>query len=351
MWEFFREDGNCAYIKDGDISYKNCSNNLVISSQNKNRFVDLKDSFVFIEGSNTEITPISDIPNVLQKASKVLYNQKIHYNIPKVVWDRENLAEKDIEKLKKEIKKNYGIEPKDFSTIRNGIFYFKLGDKEYVLKFRGKDKKRAELLSHITESIPNYFPINFHRIDNLDFTFEIGEELYGLEEFIGDTDIKTRDLEYFALLGNNIGLLHNHFSDFIDRNKEVKRVLFSMGSYNESSMISIYLDLLRDKQKHEVLLSELEKIIYNHENNVFLSRGLIHGDLNHSNLKWCGKNPKIIDNETIKNSARLNEFESALFLEGHMEKPKYIKNSLKIIIDEYNLSSKNPLSTKEIANL
>lgn len=341
MWEFFREGSNHAYIRNGNVSFDNCVNTLVISSSSKNRFVNLRDSFVLINGNYEEVFPISDVQNAVLRSQEVLYGQKVHYNIPKFIWINENLTKKDIEKLREEIEKKYGIKPKDIfqfdnkTNKKNGIFYFKGEDgREYVLKFRGKNKEKAEIISVISENIPDYFPTNFHRIDNPDFTFEIGNELYGLEEFIVTEEIKIRNLEYFSSLGFHIGILHYHFSDFERENKEVKRILFSIGSYNKSTMIALYLDLLRDEQKHEFLLSELEKIIHNSIG--IIPRSLIHGDLNYSNLIWNGKNPKIIDNEAIRVSTRLDEFVPALLLEGKMEIPKYIEGSLKTILSSHN---------------
>ena len=158
-------------------------------------------------------------------------------------------------------------------------------------------------------------------------------------------------MRYFSLLGGHIGLLHNHFSNFLKRNKWIKEVLAPIGSRtSESNLISFYFDLATGKTNNTVLLSELERIIEKDLDTQMRSLpiALIHGDLNHSNLIWQENNPKIVDSETIKHSSRLNEFESPLLFGGNMEKPRYIKGSLEVMAYSYNQSSKVPLSKEEI---
>src|SRR3989344_1146916 len=356
-WNFFRQGDNQSYV-GGNISYLgDCRNNLIISPYRNNKLVNVRNAFIFIEDFYVEISPISDISNVINKGKKVLSNQKINYNIPNAVFERENLIEKNKDELKDEVKQRYRIKIKEISMIscgrtNNGMYYIRGGDgKEYVLKFRGRDKERAELLPQITQSITGSFRLNFRRKDNGNFTFEIGNELWGLEEFVRGSHQKLRDLRYFSLLGVHIGLLHNHFSNFLKRNKWIKEVLAPIGSRtSESNLISFYFDLATGKTNNTVLLSELERIIEKDLDTQMRSLpiALIHGDLNHSNLIWQENNPKIVDSETIKNSSRLNEFESPLLFGGNMEKPRYIKGSLEVMAYSYNQSSKVPLSKEEI---
>ena len=359
-WNFFRQENNHAYVHGG-ISYEgDCKNNVIISPYRTNRLVNVKDAFIFVGDLFIEVSPISDISNAINKGKRKLSNQEINYYIPKSVFERENLGEKDIEDLKREIAQRYRIKselvfPINSERTKNCIYYVKGEDeKEYVLKFRGRDKERAEILSQIAENIPNYFPTNFRRRDSASFTFEIGEELYGLEEFIRDVSPKTRDLRYFSLLGAHMGLLHGQFSSFIDSNKESEKVLVLTGEYTtESNLVSLYLDLSRNESGHRFLLSELERIIEEKLDDRMDSfpKGLIHRDLNHSNLIWRGDNFKIVDSETINIFSRLHEFESPLLFRGDMEKPIYTKNSLSIIVHAYNQSGKVPLSKEEIRML
>ncbi len=240
----------------------------------------------------------------------------------------------------------------DCEKTNNRMYHIKDNcEKEYVLKFRGRNKERVDLLSKIAQEIPDFFPLNFCRKDNGNFTFEICGELYGLEKFVKTSYQKQRNLEYFSSLGNHIGLLHNHFSNFLRKNKEVKRLLISSGSnVSESNFISFYLDLANNERRNIILLSELKNIIKKDLVNKIktLPVSLVHGDLNYSNLIWQKKNFKIVDSETIKNSTRLSEFEAPLLFEGNMAKPKYIKNSLEVMVHAYNQSSEMPLSKEEI---
>ena len=267
-WNFFRQENNHAYVK-GEVFYqKDCKNNVLISPYRNNRLINVTDAFIFVDDSFIEISPISNILNAINKGKRELSSQEINYHIPKTVFERENLIEKDVEELKREIKEKYGIKPKEISMIcsgrtKNGIYYVKgENGEEYVLKFRGKDKEKAELLSQIAENIPNYFPPNFRREDSLDFTFEIGNELYGLEGFIRGTPLKSKNINYFSLLGTHMGLLHNQFSDFIKNNKIAGELLNSIEEHtSESNLISLYLDLSKEELEHKPLLSRLEEII------------------------------------------------------------------------------------------
>jgi len=356
-WNFFRHGDNHSYV-GGNVAYgEDCRNNLIISKYRYNRLANVRNAFILAEKDYVEISPISDISNAINKGEKSLSNKEIKYNIPRTVFERENLTEKDLEELQKETGQIYGVELSEISMfnsekINNRLYYLKgIDGKEYVLKFMGRNKKRAELLPKITQSIVNYFPLNFRRKDNGNFTFNVGDELYGLEEFVSGSHQKLRNLKYFSLLGSHMGLLHNHFSNFSSRNNWIEDVLAPTGSStSESNLISCYFDLAADKTQNTVLLSELEKIIEKDLDNQVSSfpRALIHGDLNNSNLIWQENNPKIVDSETIKYANRLNEFESSLLFGGNMTKPRYIKNSLKVMTCSYNQSSEAPLSNEEI---
>jgi len=357
-WNFFRQGDNHAYVK-GEISYQgNCKNTVIISSHKCNKLVNVKNAFVFVNESFVEVSPISNMKNAINKGKKKLSNQVINYNIPTVVFERENLIEKDLDDLERKLNQMYGVKTKKFSTLNskssNGIFHILTNDgKEYVLKFRGRNKETIEILSQIAETIPDYFPTNFRRKDNKEFTFKIGSELYGLEEFIQNISPKTRDIKYFSLLGNHIGILHKHFSDFIKNNKVAEKQLTLMSNYiNESNFISLYLDLSTDRSKHKLLLIELERLIDEELVKQYSSqKQLIHGDLNYSNLIWQKDNFRIIDTETFKISNRLSEFYSPLLFKGQMERPVYVRNSLNAIVNGYNHSAEIPFSKNDTTTL
>ena len=79
-----------------------------------------------------------------------------------------------------------------------------------------------------------------------------------------------------------------------------------------------------------------------------LSRGLIHKDLNHSNILWPDRfTPKIIDLETLGNSIRINDFVSPLLFLGNMAKPEYLLGGIGNIVNAYDKTSRIPLSEDE----
>lgn len=355
-WNFFRQGNNHAYT-EGNVFYEGeCNNTLIISPYKENKLTRVKDAFIVIGKNSVKVFPIKDVPNAINLGKMLLINKKINYNIPQAVFERENLIEKDTNQLKSEIMQKYDIKLKEISMIncgrtKNGVYHLIAENgKEYVLKFRGRNKEKAEFLPQIAKNIPDYFPINFLRKDKSEFTFKLGDELYGLEEFIKNLSPKRKNLEYLSLMGKHVGLLHNYFNDLVKKDKRINKIFdYKKGPISESNLISIYLDLWINESENKNLLSELERIIYKDLNNKMDSfpKKLIHHDLNHSNLVWIGNNPKIIDSETIKNSIRINEFESPLLFGGNMERPHYLKNSLKIFVNSYDKYSETPLSEEE----
>ena len=354
-WNFFRQENNHAYVK-GDVFYQgDCRNNVLISPYRNNRLVNVRNAFVFVGDSFIEVSPISDISNAINKGKRKLSNQEIDYHIPKAVFERENLIEKDPDYVTREMKRRYGVESKKISMIPStskmgGIYSIEGKDgHKYILKYRAKNKERAELVSIITGSVPDFFPRIYHRVDNLDYTFEMEDGWYGLESFFEGSS-KEKNLDYFSLLGEHIDLLHQQLADFSQNNKNLERVLFSEEGYlRESSFVSIYLDLATKTPKHNFLLSELEKIIDKDFSSRIdsLPKFLIHRDLNQSNILWINEKPKIIDPESIMISTRIREFIPALVLGENRSRPQYIEGSLLKLINSYNKSGKNSLSHEE----
>src|SRR3989344_6941833 len=108
-WDFFRQQNNYAYIC-GKIHYKEeCRNNLVISPYKNNELSNVNNAFVFVGNSFIEISPITNISNAIHKGEMKLSHRKINYHVPKTVYERENLLEKDFEKLKRKIKQKYKL--------------------------------------------------------------------------------------------------------------------------------------------------------------------------------------------------------------------------------------------------
>ncbi len=356
-WDFFRTDNNHAYVK-GKVFYEgDCKNNLIISPySNSNRLVNVQNAFVFVGDSFIEVAPISDIPNAVDKGRRELSNQKINYNIPELVSQRENLNEKDLNNLKKIVMKIYGINVKHISSIPSkdklgGIYYIESENKqEYVLKYKGRSKKYAELLSQITNSIPNLFPKVYPKLNEKGYSFEINDAWYGLESFIKGK-IKERDLNYFSEVGKLIGELHNELSLFSKNNNPLSTIMDSKDMHlSHSNIASAYLDLVITDKKHNFLVSELEKLIstdFISEIHLLPSL-LIHRDLNNSNILWENRNPKIVDSESIKISKRINEFIPALILKGNRNRPNYVPGSLSKIINASNSFIGNEMSEEEI---
>jgi len=197
------------------------------------------------------------------------------------------------------------------------------------------------------ESIPDFFPKIYSRTDNFGYTSDMIDGWYGLESFIKGFN-KERNLDYFSLLGGYINLLHQQLDSF-SRSNNLESLISEDSYLSESNIASIFLDLLINSQKHDFLLSEIEKIIA--ENLSFkiksLRKSLIHRDLNQSNILWIRETPKIIDSESIRIATRINEFIPALILKGNRNRPNYIKGSLSTLINSYNKVGRNILSKDE----
>jgi Ser/Thr protein kinase RdoA (MazF antagonist) len=147
-----------------------------------------------------------------------------------------------------------------------------------------------------------------------------------------------------------MGKLHNSFSFFLSKNPGLAEKLQRRDSFNEASIISIYLDLMKNNtNKHRFLVDSLDESLISGFFRVLskLPYALIHRDLNRSNIFWDMNNPKIVDSESIGIYRRLEEFIAPLLLGENMARPNYIKDSLERIVENYNDSINNPLSQEE----
>ncbi len=359
-WDFFRKGSNHAYVNGGAVYYENCRNNLIISFYKNNKLSNIKNAFIVLGNSHVYVTPIFNLKEIIRYGKKILSSNIINYNIPESVFKRENLSRKHLTDIYGFIKDKYGIKSREIKPIfsvrtKEGIYHIKdINGHEYVMKYRGREKEQAELLSLILATIPNYFP-NIHPLDgNPRYTFEIGDELYGLEDYIKGDSLKMGELEYLSLLGPHIKLLHQELENFSNKKTDIEKILSSKGrDINESDIASIYLDLSTNSQKHDFLLLELNQIIDKNLKEILksLPSSLIHRDLNHSNILWMDGKPKIVDPETIGFSMRINEFIAPLLLRENMERPSYFEGGISKLIGSYNESNKNPLSKDEISVL
>lgn len=352
---FYRNGDNHAYIP-GIISYNGeCRNNLILSAYNETCLDSISNSLVLFGNFGKKILPLSQAENYLRSIQRILSKKKINYHVPETVLTRENLGEKNLYELKDQVSSLYGLEletitPLNSARTKNGIYLVKdRGDKKYVLKFRGRNKEKAELLAEIALSIPTYFPINLLQKNKQEFAFNLGGEFYGLEEFIEEKQIFPRETIYFTCLGKHIGLLHNELAKFLSLHDSEKSILKSKSfSLNESNLSSLYIDVMTKYGDNNLTL-KLEEIMNQKLNlsNLNLQKQLVHGDLNHSNLIWQGLNPKVVDSESISYSLKVDEFESPLLFGGNMQPPEYIKGSLSSILKAYNKTSLSPISKEE----
>jgi hypothetical protein len=356
-YDFFRERDNHAYIQRGSISYEgDCNNNLIVSSQPKNKLVNVRNAFIFSGESHVEIMPVFKLQEVIGRGRKVLVGKTIKYHIPERVLKRENLPEADFDRISREIKDNYGIESTDIRLVnpgrsRNGIYLAigKRGDK-FILKYRGEDKEKAELISRILAHIPYYFPEIYPRADgSRSYTIEIEKTAYGLEDFVEADNQKEINLDYFSLVGNHIALLDMQLSNFTRKNRNLEKILTRSEYVTESNIASLYLDLAQNNEYHNCLLSYLNDIVNSGLSDKIrtLPDFLIHRDLNHSNILWRGNQPIIVDSESIGFYKRVNEFIAPLLLWENMGRPNYLDSALPKLINAYNKSSENPLSARE----
>jgi len=353
---FYRDGSNHAYI-NGKVSYEgDCKNSLIISPYKNHHLFNVKDAFIFVGNSFVEVSPIFDTSNIINKGRRILNNIQIIYYVPMSVHDRETIVEKDAEQIRELVREKYGTDIRSVSSIhsrfRNGGVYY-LEDKRgerYVFKHKGKIQERAELLSTIANENPRFFPRAIRRIDEAGYTTEIDGRFYGLDFFI-EGETKGRDMPYFFILGEFIQRLHQHLDSYSKKHKNLEQVLTSEDLFlNESSMTSVYLDLLMRGTEYDCLLFQLERMV---DDSLIsrirkLSKQLIHRDLNQSNILWANEGGRIIELKSLGFSARINEFPPALLLKGNRNTPKYFKGSLAALVESYNQSCANPLSETEL---
>lgn len=356
LFNFQRKQSSHGYTSGEILSFNgSCGNNLIISTYKLNFFKNIRNAFIVANEDGVEISPISNIWNAISKGNRILCG-KINYSIPSRVLSRENLPPIDIGQLKEELNVKYGLVAEDINPLlegrsNNGVYVLAQGKSKFILKYRGDNEERAESISQVLGSIEDYFPRIFPRIDKTEgYTIKIGENYFGLESFIEEKERPDLSIGYFPLLGNHMGKLHNSFSFFLSKNPGLAEKLQRKDSFNEASIISIYLDLMKNNpNKHGFLVDSLDEIL---REDFFgslskLSDALIHRDLNRSNIFWNMNNLKIVDSESIGIYRRLEEFIAPLLLGDNMARPNYIKDSLERIVENYNDSINNPLSQEE----
>jgi len=356
LFNFQRKQSNHGYTSGETLFFNgDCNNNLIISTYESNFFKNVRNAFVLANEEGVEISQISNIWDAISKGNRIL-SGKINYFIPKRVLSRENLPSIDIEQLNEELKIKYGLVVGDINPLlegrsKNGIYILTQGKSKFVLKYRGNNEERAESISQVLGSIEDYFPRVFPRIDKTEsYTIKIGENYFGLEEFIEEKEKPDLNVDYFSLLGDHTGRLHNSFSFFLSENPILAERLQRKDSFNEASIISVYLDLMNNNpSKNGFLIDSLDEILMKGfvEFLPKLPNALIHRDLNWSNIFWDTNKPKIVDSESIGIYRRLEEFIAPLLLGENMARPNYAKGSLERMIENYNDSINEPFIKEE----
>jgi len=357
-WNFFREGSNHAYLSNGAIFYEGiCKNNLIISSRENNSLNDLKDSFIFSNGKKIEVFPISDFEKIKKRSLETIAEGEINYNTPLAVKRREKLFDHDLDRVKVILEKSYGINPSEINLISSGrtklgkYFVRDVEGRGYVFKYKGIDKKGMESNSAIIFELDSYFPKIHKRIDKSSaYGINIGDGIYGLENFIVGNSNKKRDLDYIKKVGKTIAFLHNHLNNSKIFKLDVPK---REEDFSESNLSSMYLDIVKDNPKSHPLIPFVQELIDIGFSNRMrqLPERLIHGDVNRSNVIERENDLLIIDSENFGFDKRLKEFVPPLLLKGDNSEPEYLKRSLPRIIRQYNKYSQEPLSEKEISIL
>ncbi len=356
LFNFQRKQSNHGYTSGETLFFNgDCGNNLIISTYESNLFKNVRNAFVLANEDRVEISPIANIWDAISRGNRIL-SGKINYFIPQRVLSRENLPSVDIEQLKEELKIKYGFVTMNINPLlegrsKNGTYILTQGKSKFVLKYRGNNEERAESISQVLGSIEDYFPRVFPRIDKTkSYTIKIGENYFGLEEFIEAKEKPDLNVDYFSLLGDHTGRLHNSFSFFLSENPSLTERLQRRDSFNEASIISVYLDLMNNNpNKNRFLVDFLDEILRKGfvEFLPKLPKALIHRDLNWSNIFWDTNKPKIVDSESIGIYRRLEELIAPLLLGENMARPNYAKGSLERMMENYNDSISEPLIQEE----
>lgn len=356
QWNFYREKDNHVYSLKNDFK-KNSKNknSLIISNNPQNYTKKMTNSAIIINGNNIQTFPISEIEKILEEGRKVISEEEINYNLPNNLFIKESLSEINSEELSN-IMTRYGIRVKDtvpIKTRRGGTRIYKItsnGGEKFIFKYQGRDLNKFESQSEISRKMNN-FSKNIPLIGEKGFSVNIGGNIYSLETFIEGGEFSGDKMKYFSKLGESIGKMHNDLNSIFKRKSHLENILFQSGdSLNESNLISMYLDLENSMDKNPFLLNQINELIKKEipKKIRLLPKQLIHGDLNKSNIIWYNQNSSIIDTESLRISARLNEFIAPLLLEGNHGLSKYIPGSLRTIIDAYNSSSNNKVTHEEL---
>lgn len=352
-WIGTRDRDNFAYtLGQKQVYSKCCKNSLIITDSTKGSIEGKSDYALINKDGKEYLIPISEIEKILEMSENMIGSERIFYKKPNSIFEIQNLKAFGEKEIKQKILEGYNLEVKNLFEVRtkkgNNRVYKVISNenKEFMLKYQGKNQELFESQASFLKGIFS-FPRIMPTIDSKPFIL-FQENIYALEEFIGGERFPLDKENYFGLVGKHLALIHNEFDKRIIPKKHLEKILIHEGNpLNESNLISMQIDL-ETMQDNEYFLKEmasfpdaLVQIV-----NSFPDQ-IIHGDLNKSNLIWNGNNATTIDSETIQFSKRIRDFIPVLLFEGNLSIPSYTSNSLKELIDSYDLHSTKELSKDE----
>lgn len=352
----FREGNNFSY-SSGSVEFSQCDNCVVLSDFNYSYIHKVRDSLVLSNNKKIEIMPLSNLEKSLELSERHLAGRIIAYSIPQSVVLREDLIEKDIEKLKKEIISKYELYPIEIKPVNGGrtkfgIYYVKINSgEEFVLKYQGINPDKTEIIARISNSYPDIFSRVKERSDSGGFTFKLEDGLYGLEEFVHGKIDRDKTPKFYIQMGRLIKRLHNNLEEFNQKNpSSIQHLSTESRHLSESNLLAIWLDLKNHYRDYNLESRVIRDLISEDVSNRVqsLPKAVIHGDLNRSNIIWQSGKPKIIDKETIKISKRVMELQIPLLFTGPTGFPEYSPKSLEYLAEGLDLEG-NPLSEEEFS--
>ncbi|MDP2628737.1 MAG: phosphotransferase [Nanoarchaeota archaeon] len=348
-----RERDNFLYTR-GETSFydKNCNNSIIISNLEKGVVKGITNHAVINDGRRNYLIPITEIEEILDISSKMLRKKCVLYKKPRSILEIQNLGILSEEEIRQKISSNYNLEIKNLLEIktkkgRNRVYKIvSKRNKEFMLKYCGKDPELFESQVSFLEGISS-FPSFLLTVNSVPYIF-FKDNIYALEEFVEGEILPSDKENYFGLVGKHLALMHNEFNKKTISKKNLENVLTKEGNFfSESNLISMQIDLEND-YNNEFFLKEMASLPRTLGSivNSFPDQ-IIHGDLNRSNLIWNKNNAKTIDSETIIFSKRILDFIPALLFEGNLTIPHYTPNSLRDLIDSYDLHAYQKLREDE----
>ena len=352
-WIGLRERDNFFYTKGEIPQYDlDCHNSIVISNLEKGFIKGINNHALIRDNGKSYLMPITEIDQIVKISSAILNREKIFYQKPTSISERENLRYLSNEEIRQNIFDNYNLSIDNLFEIKNKKGknrIYKLISKEneeFILKYRGNNPNLFDAQFKLLENII-YFPKIIPTVNSYSHIL-FNQNIYALEEFITGKRQPINNKNYFELLGKNLALMHNEICSKDSKNKNLECALIQKGNFlSESNLISTQIDLINNLD-NQFLLKEIEFFSKNTIQKLCsFPNQIIHGDLNRSNLIWNGNTAKMIDSENLHFSKRINEFIPALLFKGNFQIPSYAKNSAIKLLKSYNSYSDNKLNEDE----